>query len=227
MVAISTPAETRTLLENISWQTFKAMLADIGSSRNTRLAYENGVLEIMAPDMPHENSNRVIEGFIGVLCEELQLEIKRTGSLTLTRDDLQRGGEPDSSYYIQNEYRVRNKEKIDLNIDPPPSGFAVAHGGNPQDRAVSPDLVLEVEYTKPKVDKFKIYAAIGIPEFWRFNGSVLRIYILNNGQYIEVEQSPTFAQVAVKEIPRFIQETRINGEMVTTRAFRAWVKEQV
>lgn len=69
MVAISTPAETRTLLENISWQTFKAMLTDMGSSRNTRLAYENGTLEIMAPDMPHENSNRVIEGFTGVLCE--------------------------------------------------------------------------------------------------------------------------------------------------------------
>lgn len=205
MVAISTPAETRTSLENITWQTFKAMLADMGSSRNTRLAYENGVLEIMAPDMPHENSNRVIEGFIGVLCEELQLEIKRSGSLTLTRDDLQRGGEPDSSYYIQNESQVRNKEKIDLNIDPPPSGFAVAHGGNPQDGAVSPDLVLEVEYSKPKVDKFKIYAAIGVPEFWRFNGSVLRIYVLNDGQYIEVEQSPTFAQVSVKEIPRFMK----------------------
>ncbi|MEL6163494.1 MAG: Uma2 family endonuclease [Cyanobacteria bacterium J06628_3] len=209
MVAISTPAESRTLLENISWQTFKAMLADMGSSRNTRLAYENGVLEIMAPDMPHENSNRVIEGFVIALCEEIGQEYKRSGSLTLTRDDLERGGEPDSSYYIQNEYRVRNKEKIDLNIDPPP------------------DLVLEVEYSKPKVDKFKIYAAIGVPEFWRFNGSVLRIYVLNNGQYSEVEQSPTFGQVAVKEIPRFIQETRINGEMATTRAFRAWVREQV
>jgi len=209
MVAISTPAETRTLLENISWQTFKAMLADMGSSRNTRLAYENGTLEIMAPDMPHENSNRVIEGFVVALCEEMSKEYKRSGSLTLTRDDLERGGEPDSSYYIQNESRVRNKEKIDLNIDPPP------------------DLVLEVEYSKPKVDKFKIYAAIGIPEFWRFNGSVLRIYVLNDGQYIEVEQSPTFAQVPIKEIPRFIQETRINGEMTTTRAFRAWVREQV
>ena len=209
MVAISTPAETRTLLENISWQTFKAMLADMGSSRNTRLAYENGRLEILTPFMAHENSNRVIEGFIGVLCEKLELEIKRSGSLTLTRDDLERGGEPDSSYYIQNEYRVINNEKIDLNIDPPP------------------DLVLEVEYSKPKVDKFKIYAAIGIPEFWRFNGSVLRIYLLNDGQYIEVEQSPTFGEVPVKEIPRFIQETRINGEMATTRAFRAWVREQV
>ena len=77
MVAISTPAETRTLLE-ISWQTFKAMLADMGSSRNTRLAYENGVLEILTPFMAHENSNRVIESFIGVLCEELELEIKRS-----------------------------------------------------------------------------------------------------------------------------------------------------
>ncbi len=76
MVAISTPAETRTLLENISWQTFKAMLADMGSSRNTRLAYENGTLEIMAPDMPHENSNRVIEVFTGVLCEEFELTVK-------------------------------------------------------------------------------------------------------------------------------------------------------
>ena len=208
MVAISTPAETRTLLENISWQTFKAMLTDMGSSRNTRLAYENGTLEIMAPDMPHENSNRVIEGFVIALCEEIGEEYKRSGSLTLTRDDLERGGEPDSSYYIQNEYRVRNKEKIDLSIDPPP------------------DLVLEVEYSKPKVDKFKIYAAIGVPEFWRFNGSVLRIYVLNNEQYLEVEQSPTFGTVPVKEIPRFIQETRINGEMATTRAFRAWVREQ-
>lgn len=209
MVTISTPAETRTLLENITWRTFKAMLADMGSSRNTRLAYENGVLEIMAPFMAHENSNRVIEGFVVALCEVMGKEYKRSGSLTLTRDDLERGGEPDSSYYIQNEYLVRNKEKIDLKINPPP------------------DLVLEVEYSKPKVDKFKIYAAIGVPEFWRFNGSVLLIYVLNDGQYIEVEQSPTFRTVPVKEIPRFIQETRINGELSTTRAFRDWVREQV
>ena len=167
MVAISTPAETRTLLENISWQTFKAMLADMGSSRNTRLTYENGTLEILTPSMAHENSNRVIEGFVVTLCEEIGKEYKHSGCLTFTRDDLERCGEAGSSYYIKNEYRVRNKEKIDLNIDLPP------------------DLVLEVE------------------------------------------QSPTFAQVTVKEIPRFIQETRINGEMTTTRAFRAWVREQV
>lgn len=209
MVTTATPAETRTILSNISWQTFKTMLAEMGSERKNRLAYDNGILEIMTPLMPHENSNRIIEGFVVALCEEFGLEFKRAGSLTLTRDDLERGGEPDSSYYIQNESLVRDRENIDLAIDPPP------------------DLVLEVEYSKSKVDKSKIYAAMGVPEFWRYNGSVLRIYILGDGEYTEVQTSPTFAPVEVKEIPRFIQETKKNGEMATTRAFRAWVKQQI
>ncbi|MBF2007492.1 Uma2 family endonuclease [Chlorogloeopsis fritschii PCC 9212] len=209
MVATAPLAETRTVLENISWQTFKAMLADMGTNRSARLAYDNGTLEIMTPLMPHENSNRIIEGFVVVLCEELGLEFKRTGSLTLTRDNVERGGEPDSSYYIQNESLVRDKENIDLAIDPPP------------------DLVLEVEYSQPKVDKLKIYAAIAVPEFWRFNGSVLRVYILREGQYSEVEFSPTFASIPVREIPRFIQQTKKDGENTTTRTFRAWVKQQI
>jgi Uma2 family endonuclease len=209
MVTTATPAEMRVLLENISWQTFKTMLAEMGSERKNRLAYDNGTIEIMTPLMPHENSNRLIEVFVGVLCEELGLEIKRAGSLTLTRDDLERGGEPDSSYYIQNEFLVRGKENIDLASDPPP------------------DLVLEVEYSRPKIDKLQLYASMGIPEFWRYNGSVLRIYRLEGGQYLEVQVSPTFTPVAVREIPRFIQESKQNGEISTTRAFRTWVKEHI
>jgi Uma2 family endonuclease len=67
MVATAPLAETRTLLENISWQTFKTMLAETGSERKTRIAYNDGTLEIMTPLMPHENSNRMIEGFVVVL----------------------------------------------------------------------------------------------------------------------------------------------------------------
>ena len=209
MVATTTSAENRAVLQNISWQTFKTMLVEMGSERNNRLAYDNGIVEIMTPLLPHENSNRIIEGFVVALCEEFGLEFKRAGSLTLTRDDLERGGEPDSSYYIQNESLVRNKENIDLAIDPPP------------------DLVLEVEYSRSKVDKPSLYAAIGVPEFWRFNGSVLRVYILTNGQYTEAQTSPTFAPVTVGDIPRFIQETKKKGEMATTRDFRAWVRKHL
>jgi Uma2 family endonuclease len=209
-MAIATiPAEQRVILQNISWQTFKTMLAEMGGNRNSRLAYDNGIVEIMTPLMPHENSNRLIEVFVGVLCEELGLEIKRAGSLTMTRDDLERGAEPDSSYYIQNESLVRDKEHIDLTTDPPP------------------DLVLEVEYSRSKIDKFRLYASMGVPEFWRYNGTVLRVYRLENGEYKECSTSPTFTPVSVTEIPRFIQESRKVGEIACTRAFRAWVRQSL
>ncbi len=203
------PAETRTVLDGITWQTYKTILAETGDSRNTKIAYSNGALEIMTPLMLHENSNRLIEAFIGVLCEELDLEMKSTGSLTLTRDDIGRGGEPDSSYYIQNESLVRSKKQIDLAIDPPP------------------DLVLEVEYSKPKVNKFEIYPSIGVPEFWRFNGGILQVYVLQNRKYSEVEFSPTFGSIPIKEIPNFIQQTKIDGEATTIRNFRNWVQNLV
>lgn len=209
MVTTTLISEQRIILQNISWQTFKTMLAEMGDNRATRLAYDSGIVEIMTPLMPHENSNRLIEVFVGVLCEELGLEVKRTGSLTLTRDDLERGGEPDSSYYIQNEALVRGKENIDLAIDPPP------------------DLVLEVEYSRSRIDKLKLYASMGIPEFWRYNGNVLRIYQLQSGQYVELSQSPTFAPVLVNEIPRFLIASRNVGEITCTRDFRNWVKQQL
>jgi Uma2 family endonuclease len=136
-------------------------------------------------------------------------EIRRAGLLTLTRDDLEKGVEPDSSYYIQNEARVREQENINMVNDPPP------------------DLVLEVEYSRSAIDKVRLYAAIAVPEFWRYNGSLLQVYTLAGEQYSEVETSPTFAPVSVKEIPRFIQEAKKNGEIATTRAFRAWVQEKI
>jgi Uma2 family endonuclease len=209
MVTTAPVAETRTLLKNISWQTFKAMLADMGNERNSRLTYDNGIVEIMTPLMQHENSNRLIEGFILVLCEEFGLEVKTTGSLTLTRDDLEKGGEPDSSCYIENEFLIRNKENIDLDQDPPP------------------DLVLEVDYTRPKIDKLSLYASMGIPEFWRYNGTVLRIYTLSGNEYSEVEVSPTFVPVSVRDIPQFIQESKKIGQLAAKSAFCTWVRQQI
>lgn len=206
MVTTAIPGETRVLLENITWQTFKTMLAEMGSERANKISYRQGNIEVMTPLKLHESSNRLIEVFIGVLCEELGLEVNRVGSLTLTRDDLEYGAEPDSSYYIQNELLVREKENIDLAFDPPP------------------DLVLEVEYSRPKIDKFKLYAAMGIPEFWRYNGTTLRVYILANGQYSETQTSPTLAVIPIKEIPRFIEESKKIGQIAVTRAFRTWVK---
>lgn len=209
MVTTRVIAEQRVVFRNISWQTFKAMLTEMGEERNSRLTYDQGTLEIMTPLVPHERWNRQIERLIWVLVEELGLNILSVGSMTCKREDLERGAEPGSSYYIQNEQLVRDKEEINLPVDPPP------------------DLVLEVEYSRSAINKLRLYESMGVPEFWRYDGRVLSIYTLDKEQYQPCENSPTFAPIVVSEIPRFIEETKKIGEVAMVRSFRAWVRQQV
>ncbi|HLO87547.1 MAG TPA: Uma2 family endonuclease, partial [Nostocaceae cyanobacterium] len=85
------PISQRVLLENISWQTFETILTEIGHNRSTRLAYDQGKLEIMTPLMPHEHNKRLIEKLVDNLAEELNLNLKSTGSITCKREGIIRG----------------------------------------------------------------------------------------------------------------------------------------
>lgn len=64
---------------------------------------------------------------------------------------------------------------------------------------------------------------MSIPESWRYNGEVWRIYTLCNGMYEEVEVSPTFSQVPKAKLYEFLAAARQN-EMQAERDCRAWVK---
>jgi len=209
---IATPeiAEQRVILSNISWQTFEQLLKELGDKRATRLAYNEGLLEIMTPLGPHENNNRFIESLIGVIADELNLNLKKFGSLTMKREKKLKGAEPDSCYYLQNEPLVRSKQEIDLDNDPPP------------------DLVLEIDITSGSLDKKPIYAAIGVPEIWRYDGNRLEVFVLEplKRNYLSVSQSPTFPWMPLDVIHRFIRQSLVDGETATLRAFRAWVREQ-
>jgi Uma2 family endonuclease len=203
-------AEQRVILSNISWQTFEQLLKELGDKRASRLAYDEGILEIMTPLGLHENSNRFIDDLIRAIADELDLNLKKFGSLTLKRRKKLKGAEPDSCYYLQNEPLVRSKQEIDLDNDPPP------------------DLVLEIDITSGSLDKRPIYAAIGVPEFWRYDGNKLQVFVLqqSTGEYQSVSQSPTFPWMSLDVIPRFIRQSLVDGETATLRAFRAWVREQ-
>ena len=209
MLAKSLVGEQRVLLENISWQLFQMLLDAMGENRANRLTYDRGMLEIMTPLMPHEHYNRLIEAMIRILAEELNLNIKSVGSMTCNRQDLARGIEPDSSYYILNEPLMRGKTELDLSQDPPP------------------DLVLEVDLTSPSLNKMSIYASLGVPEFWRYYRSELEIYQLQNEQYIRLANSPTFANLPLTEIEGFLAQSTQIGELAVMRAFRGWVRERI
>ncbi|MGJ5673360.1 MAG: hypothetical protein ACR9NN_07080 [Nostochopsis sp.] len=65
------------------------------------------------------------------------------------------------------------------------------------------------------------------PELWRYEEGALRIYQLQQGQYMEFSSSPTFAQLPLIEIARFLEESQRVGVMGMTRNFRHWVKKQI
>ncbi|MFN6529525.1 hypothetical protein [Nostoc sp. ChiSLP03a] len=51
---------------------------------------------------------------------------------------------------------------------------------------------------------------------------------LQDGKYIESEISSSFPNLPiVKEIPRFIEQSRTLGRSPTLRAFRQWVRKQI
>jgi Uma2 family endonuclease len=197
--------EQRVVLRNITWHGYQQILEILGNKRAARLTFDRGTLEITKPLQEHEFSRCLIECFIWILVVELGLKIKTMGSTTLNRSDLLRGAEPDNAYYIQNQPLVAGRT-VNIETDPPP------------------DLVVEVDITHTDIDKLDLYASMGVPEFWRYNGREWRIYQLENGEYLEVPASPTFPILPKEKLYEFLAAAQLD-EVEAEVNFRNWVRE--
>ena len=209
VMSVASLGEQRTVLRHITWSTFESLLKDMGEHRASRLIYDRGTLEIMTPLYEHEKPNRVLAKFVDALGEELNIEVSSAGSTTLKRRDLERGSEPDSSFYIENERFVRGKKAIDLRNDPPP------------------DLVIEIDITSSSLDSFEIYASLGVPEIWRYDGKILQFFWLEDGKYLVRDRARSFPFLPVEEVSRFLEMSQTLGETSLLREFRAWVRSQL
>lgn len=199
--------EKRVALRGLTWQAYQQILQALPQSRAARLTYDRGVLEITIPLEDHEFALRLIELFVRILVVEMGMRLKTMGSTTMDREDLNRGSEPDCAYYIQNQPKVAGRN-VNFAEDPPP------------------DLVVEVDITHTDIDKNRLYASMGVPEFWRYNGRVWRIYQLQEGAYTEVDRSPTFPQVEKEDLYHFLEQAQ-QDEVEAEKAFRAFIRERI
>ncbi|MGB7416743.1 MAG: Uma2 family endonuclease [Thermosynechococcaceae cyanobacterium] len=196
--------EQRVVLRSLTWQGYLAVRQSLSPDRNTRLTYSKGTLEITMPLEIHEFLAWLIGRFIYILASELGMKLKTMGSTTLDREGLDRSSEPDAAYYIQNQPLVAGRD-VDLEKDPPP------------------DLVVEVDITHTDIDKLQLYASMGVPEFWRYNGEIWRIYCLQGNDYVEAQVSSTFPQVPKAKLYEFLTAARLD-EMEADRGLREWVR---
>lgn len=199
----------RVVLHNISWQQFENLLKDLGDHRAARIAYDQGTLEIMTPLPEHEYFKETIGDAVKDIAEALELDYESYGSTTWRREVAQAGLEPDNCFYFQNEALVRGKLDFDLNSDPPP------------------DLALEIDITSKSLNRFPIYARLGVPELWCYDDGMLKIYHLQDEEYVEAETSLVFPMLDIRELPHLIQTNRNSGRLALRRAVREWVRDQV
>src|ERR1043165_7403532 len=205
MATMLSPPEQRVTLYNVRWETYERLLADLQDSSAPRLTYDRGTLEIMSPSSEHERYNRTAAQIVEELAVEMNINVDSLGSTTFRREDIDRGFEPDSCFYIQNAASVRGKKRINLSVDPPP------------------DLVIEIDITNPSLDKFPIFAQAGVPEVWRFDGSRLAIYELSGGEYRERDTSIAFP-AAAGDITAFIKESEVMDRPEWVRKLRVWAR---
>src|SRR5262245_419860 len=206
MVAPQKTIDQFVVLRNVSWETFERLLADHEDSAGVRLYYDNGMLEIKAPSAKHEEPNRTLAQLIEVLAEEMNLDLRRLGSTTFKRYDLLKGFEPDSSFYIHNVESIAGKATIDLIIDPPP------------------DIVIEVDITSDSLDKFPIFAGLGIPEVWHYDDEMVTIYKLQGDHYVKAKYSPTFPLLTSELATQFLEESAQMKSTVWLRRVREWAR---
>ncbi len=204
---LEVPPGQRLLLRDVTWPEFETILAELGDRRGSRLAYDNGTLEIMMSLPEHEDDKEIIGDLIKALLEELDIEFRSLGSTTFKKKQTQ-GLEPDQCFYIQNEAVIRGQKRIDLAVDPPP------------------DLAIEIDVTSRTHPS--IYAALRVPELWQFEQGKLQINVLQGGSYALVAESPNFRGMTLSDvIPHYLAESKTIGRNTVLKAFRRWVREQI
>jgi len=206
MPAIAAPPEQRVLLRNVSWETYERLLAEHVESVGTRFTYDGGFLEIMVVGFGHENPNRMLAKLAEIVAEEMALDLYPAGSTTFKRRDLAKGFEPDSCFYLNHAGQVRGKDELDLNSDPPP------------------DLVIEVDITRSSLNRFPIFAAVGVPELWRYDGERVRMYNLHKGEYAEVDSSAGLPPLTSAQASLFLDQSRTQKSTEWLRRVREWVR---
>ncbi|MBO0800583.1 MAG: Uma2 family endonuclease, partial [Blastocatellia bacterium] len=192
--------------EDVSWGDYESLLTELGDHSNVRLTYDGGRLEIMSPSRKHDFIKSLIAHLVGVLTEELDMKFVSIGSTTLRKEEEAKGTEPDDCFYINNVDLVIGQIISDQTPDPPP------------------DLAIEVDISHRSDSKFSVYAALGVPEIWRYRKEKVHFYRLAGDRYVEISSSSIFPFLTPNVLAEILNQEYIQDFNSVKRTFRDWVR---
>lgn len=200
-------AREHIVLTGVSWETYRRVRSEC-DRLHMKMTYDRGTLEIMPPLPAHAIVTRFIDQMITTLCDELRIALVGFRDTTWQMRALEKGLEADDWYYVQHaELADRLGAAIDIDRDPPP------------------DLAVETDLTHSTVDKETVYAALGVPELWRWDDGNFRVRLLGSeGRYADASQSRALPMLPPDVIESFVRRRLQEGEWRAKNAFRDWVR---
>ncbi len=156
-----------------SWRAARAMYVARGDRSGSRMAYSEGVLEIMSPSWNHEfikkNIARLLESW--ALKEDINLQ--GAGSWTLESSKSEVLVEPDECY-----------------LSGPRAGRSL------------PDLAIEVRWTGGGIEKLPIYAALGVKEVWVWDKGAISAHVLRGSTFVRSARSTLLPSLDLRRLAK-------------------------
>jgi Uma2 family endonuclease len=200
------PADSLFIQHGVGWNEYEELLQTVGEASGLRISFDDETLQITTLSQRHEKYSTLIQRMVDRLSSFLKVKVLFYGSATMRKEHKQKGVEPDACFYVQNAPLVGTKDEIDFNIDPPP------------------DVVVEIDLHHDSISKFPIYAALGVPEFWRYDGSILTIYHLGEEQYQPSEASQSLPLLTSSILTEFLGRIPKEDQYEILLAFEEWLE---
>jgi Uma2 family endonuclease len=192
----------------IGWDEYEELLKGVGEASSLRISYDDGTLQIMTVSFKHEKFVRTIERMVDLVSLRLRIKVLFYGSATMKSHRIKKGAEPDACFYIEKADLVGTKDEFDLNTCPPP------------------DVVVEIDLHHESLSKFPIYAELGVPEIWRYDGKALTIHNLREGQYFASEASQSLPLFTGAVLTEFLARVPGQDQYNILLAFEEWFEGQ-
>lgn len=208
------PDDASLTFQDVSWDEYEELLEQVGEAPGLRISYDNGSLSVMTISVEHEKYSEFIKSLMASLRVRLRLNILAFGSATMRKPKRSAGHEPDSSFYVQSAALIGNRIDVDFETDPPP------------------DVVVEIDVHHDSRSRFRMYARLGVPEIWRYDGHEMTIYHLENevveskARYIEHESSAALPMLTAQLLSGMLERMRNEGELTALLAFEEWLNSR-
>jgi len=195
------------IVPEVSWDDYERLLEGIGDRPHFRVSYDCGRLEILSPSSRHEIYENIFNRLVDRFAEVREITVEMLGHTTWKKRALAKGLEADCCYFIKNADFVINNFGFDVELAPPP------------------DVAVEIDVTNSSLKKLSIYAALSVPEVWRYDGRTVRIYELLGEKYVEIAGSRFLPGLTGSILGEYLELAKTRGQTKALRDFARRIRK--